>query len=52
MTALTTALCQIPIIIADNGGYDSTELVTQLRAKYPAGGDAGGWTCIREKSQT
>eukprot|EP00979_Chaetoceros_neogracilis_P011581 scaffold2917_cov282-Chaetoceros_neogracile.AAC.25 len=43
----------IPIVIANNGGYDSAELITQLRAKYPAGGDAGGWTCItREKSQT
>ena len=28
------ALRQIPTIIADNGGYDSSQLVTELRAMH------------------
>ena len=28
------ALRQLPTIIADNGGYDSSELITQLRAAH------------------
>ena len=28
------ALSQLPIIIADNGGHDSAEVVTQLRAAH------------------
>jgi T-complex protein 1 subunit beta len=31
------ALRQLPTIIADNGGYDSSELVTQLRAAHSRG---------------
>ena len=34
MEAFARALRQIPAIVADNGGYDSAELVTQLRAKH------------------
>jgi T-complex protein 1 subunit beta len=37
MTSYATALRQLPTIIADNGGYDSAELVTQLRASIEAG---------------
>jgi chaperonin GroEL (HSP60 family) len=32
MEAYARALRQLPTIIADNGGYDSSELVTQVRA--------------------
>ncbi|CAK9061738.1 T-complex protein 1 subunit beta (TCP-1-beta) (CCT-beta), partial [Durusdinium trenchii] len=42
MAAFATALRQMPAIIADNGGYDSAELVTQLRAKHAAGGSTWG----------
>lgn len=34
MEAFSRALRQIPTIIADNAGYDSSELVTQLRAAH------------------
>jgi len=37
MSAFARALRQLPAIIADNGGYDAAELVTQLRAKHAAG---------------
>jgi T-complex protein 1 subunit beta len=44
--ALGQALRQLPTIIADNGGFDSSELITQLRAAHarydtsaPAGSD-------------
>lgn len=42
MTAFATALRQLPTIIADNGGYDSAELVTQLRAAIAAGQTTAG----------
>merc|ERR1712088_128493 len=32
--AFANALQQLPTIIADNGGYDSNELIAQLRAKH------------------
>eukprot|EP00053_Salpingoeca_punica_P007514 m.68532 g.68532 ORF g.68532 m.68532 type:complete len:527 (-) comp14185_c0_seq2:220-1800(-) len=35
--AFARALRQLPTVIADNGGYDSTELVAQLRAAHAAG---------------
>ncbi len=35
--AFARALRQIPITLADNGGYDSAELVSQLRAAHAAG---------------
>ena len=31
------ALRQLPTIIADNGGYDSSELVSKLRAMHSEG---------------
>jgi len=34
MQSFSTALRQLPSIIADNGGYDSAELVSQLRAAH------------------
>lgn len=37
MAAFAKALRQIPSIIADNGGLDSAELVTQLRAAHAQG---------------
>lgn len=37
MAAFARALRQLPSIIADNGGYDSAELITQLRAAHAAG---------------
>uniref|UniRef100_A0A7S1Y2W1 CCT-beta n=1 Tax=Grammatophora oceanica TaxID=210454 RepID=A0A7S1Y2W1_9STRA len=37
MAAFARALRQLPAIIADNGGYDSAELVTQLRAGHAQG---------------
>ena len=42
MEAFSRALRQLPTIIADNAGYDSSELVTQLRAAHASGDkDAG-----------
>jgi T-complex protein 1 subunit beta len=35
--AFANALQQLPTIIADNGGYDSNELISQLRAKHAQG---------------
>mmetsp|Transcript_20673 Transcript_20673/g.47771 ORF Transcript_20673/g.47771 Transcript_20673/m.47771 type:complete len:259 (-) Transcript_20673:638-1414(-) len=34
MTAYARALRQLPTIVADNGGYDAAELITQLRAAH------------------
>lgn len=42
MEAFSRALRQLPTIIADNAGFDSSELVTQLRAAHARGEkDAG-----------
>lgn len=37
MEAFARALTQIPTIIADNAGYDSAELIAQLRAAHNQG---------------
>ena len=37
MEAFARALRQLPTIIADNGGYDSSDLVTKLRAAHNRG---------------
>ena len=37
MEAYARALLQLPTIIADNGGYDSALLVSQLRAGHTQG---------------
>ncbi|TMW57858.1 hypothetical protein Poli38472_013332 [Pythium oligandrum] len=42
MEAFARALRQLPSIIADNGGYDSSELVTQLRAAHHNGQTTAG----------
>ena len=39
MASFAKALLQLPMIVADNGGYDAAELVTKLRAAH-AGGDS------------
>lgn len=42
MSAFARALRQLPAIVADNGGYDSAELVTQLRAAHASGKNSFG----------
>merc|ERR1712100_491372 len=42
MEAFARALRQLPSIIADNAGFDSAELVTQLRAAHHAGDATAG----------
>ena len=42
MESFARALRQLPTIIADNAGYDSSELVTQLRAAHAAGNKTAG----------
>ena len=42
MSAFAKALRQLPAIVADNGGYDSAELVTQLRAAHASGKNTYG----------
>merc|ERR1740138_1153366 len=42
MEAFARALRQLPRIVADNGGYDSSELVTQLRAAHAEGKKTAG----------
>mmetsp|Transcript_14067 Transcript_14067/g.20543 ORF Transcript_14067/g.20543 Transcript_14067/m.20543 type:complete len:528 (-) Transcript_14067:201-1784(-) len=42
MAAFARALRQLPAIIADNGGYDSTLLVTNLRAEHAKGNSTYG----------
>jgi T-complex protein 1 subunit beta len=40
MEAFARALRKLPATIADNGGYDSSDLVTKLRAQHASAGDA------------
>ena len=42
MEAFSRALRQLPTIIADNGGLDSSELVSQLRVAHAAGPSSAG----------
>jgi T-complex protein 1 subunit beta len=42
MAAFARALRQLPTILADNGGYDSTELVAQLKLQHAAGNTKSG----------
>lgn len=37
MSGFSKALLQLPMIVADNGGYDAADLVTKLRAAHAAG---------------
>ena len=42
MAAFARALRQLPLTIADNGGYDAAELIAQLRAAHASGDVAAG----------
>lgn len=42
MESFASALRQLPTIIADNAGYDSSELVSQLRAAHTSGQSTAG----------
>jgi T-complex protein 1 subunit beta len=42
MAAFARALRQLPLTIADNGGYDAAELVAQLRAAHASGQSSAG----------
>lgn len=42
MEAFGRSLLQLPTIIADNAGYDSAELVAQLRAAHNSGKNQAG----------
>jgi T-complex protein 1 subunit beta len=42
MSSFSKALLQLPMTVADNGGYDAAELVTQLRAAHAAGKTSTG----------
>ena len=45
--AFARALRQIPVILADNAGYDSSDLVARLRAAHFDGSnEAGLGTCL------
>jgi T-complex protein 1 subunit beta len=46
MASFSKALLQLPQIVADNGGYDAAELVTQLRAAHAAGNSSYGLNMI------
>lgn len=46
MEAFSRALRQLPAIIADNAGLDSSELSTQLRAAHAAGQSSAGLNVI------
>lgn len=55
MEAFARALFQLPTIIADNAGYDSAQLVSELRAAHTQGActlglnmDAGRVGCMKE----
>jgi T-complex protein 1 subunit beta len=47
MEAFARALRQLPTIIADNAGYDSTDLVSQLRAAHTGGNRLAGLSMHR-----
>ena len=42
MEAFANALRQMPSIIAENGGYDSAQLVSELRALHKQGNKTAG----------
>ena len=50
--AFARALRQIPTILADNAGFDSSDLVTRLRAAHYEGkadaglGECASWACV------
>jgi len=42
MSSYAKALLQLPMTVADNGGYDAAELITQLRAAHASGKSSMG----------
>lgn len=42
MEAFGRALQQLPTIIADNAGYDSAQLISELRAAHAQGNSTSG----------
>lgn len=42
MESFARALQQLPIVIADNAGYDSAQLVSELRAAHNSGANTMG----------
>lgn len=42
VAAFARALRQLPVILADNGGYDSTDLCAQLREEHKRGNKSAG----------
>lgn len=42
MEAFSRALQQLPTVIADNAGYDSAQLISELRAAHNSGGGTMG----------
>ena len=42
MESFARALRQLPSIIADNAGFDSSDLITKLRAAHAAGDKTAG----------
>ena len=42
MEAFAKALLQLPTVIADNGGYDSSQLISELRASHNSGHNSMG----------
>merc|ERR1712142_964359 len=49
MEAFANALRQLPSIIAENGGYDSAQLVSEMKALHVLGKSTIGLKCMREK---
>jgi T-complex protein 1 subunit beta len=47
LEAFANALRQIPTIIADNAGYDSSDLVAKLRAEHYKGNSTSGLDMVR-----
>lgn len=42
MEAFARALLQLPVVIADNAGYDSAQLISELRAVHSQGKNTMG----------
>ena len=47
MEGFARALRALPAIIADNGGFDASELVTRLRAAHARGQDTAGLDMVK-----
>lgn len=49
MEAFSRALRQLPTIIADNAGLDSSALITELRAAHNSGNQSAGLDIVKGK---